>query len=70
MTFHYYNIKIGPIDPEIEIDFDTHGFLLVLAQFPYVHFTLPYKALERSCGVRVFDQNDFLKSIFSKSIFV
>ena len=40
MTFHYYNIKIGPIDPEIEIDFDTHGFLLVLAYIYYVHFTL------------------------------
>ena len=26
MTFHYYDIVIRPIDPEIEIDFDTHEF--------------------------------------------
>ena len=59
MTFHYWIIKIGLIDPEIEIDFDAHEFLLVLAYFAYVHFTLLYKALERRYGVRVFWQYDF-----------
>ena len=48
----------------MEIDFDAHGFLLFLAHFAYVHFTLPWKALEGRCGVRVFGQNNFLKSIF------
>ena len=40
MTFHFYTIKIGLLDPEIEIDFDAHGFLLDLGHFAYVHFTL------------------------------
>ena len=40
MTFYFYTIKIGPLDPEIEIDFDAHGFLLELVYFAYVHFTL------------------------------
>ena len=31
MTFHYYDIIIRPIDPEIEIDFDLHGFVLLPA---------------------------------------
>ena len=38
MTFHYYDIIIRPLDPEIEIDFDVHGFSLFLAHFAYVHF--------------------------------
>ena len=70
MTFHFYTIKIGLLDPEIEIDFDAHGFLLVLGHFPYVHFTLLYKALEGRCDVRVFCQYDFKKSNFFKAILV
>ena len=70
MTFHYYDIIIRPLDLEIEIDFDAHGYLLFLAHFPYVHFSLLYKALERSCGAADFCQYDFEKSIFSNSILV
>ena len=65
MTFHYYDIIIRPIDPEIEIDFDAHGFLLFLAHFACVHFTLLYKALEGRCGGADFWKYDFQKSIFS-----
>ena len=59
MTFHFWIITIGLLDPEIEIDFDAHGFLLVLGHFPYVHFTLLQKRLERSCETADFGQNDF-----------
>ena len=38
--FYYYDIIIRPIDPEIEIDFDPHGFLPILGQIYCVHFTL------------------------------
>ena len=40
MTFYFYTIKIRPLDPKIEIDFDTHGFFTDLGHFAYVHFTL------------------------------
>ena len=59
MTFHYYDIIIRPIYPEIEIDFDTHGFLLFLVHFACVHFTLLYKALEGR-----FEGADFCKYDF------
>ena len=64
MTFHYYDIIIRPIDPEIEIDFDAHGFLLFLAHFPYVHFTLLYKALKGRCGKADFWKYDLSKIDF------
>ena len=65
MTFHYYDIIIRPIDPEIEIDFDTHGFWPILGRIYCVHFTLLYKALEGRCEKPNFGQYDFQKSIFS-----
>ena len=65
MTFHYYDIIIRPLDPEIEIDFDAHGFSLFLAHFACVQFTLLYKALEGRCGTADFWKYDFQKSIFS-----
>ena len=65
MTFHYYDIIIRPLDPEIEIDFDAHGFLLFLVHFACVHFTLLYKALEGRCGMADFWKYDFQKSNFS-----
>ena len=40
MTFHFYIIKIGLLDPEIEIDFDANGFFTDLGYFAYVHFIL------------------------------
>ena len=64
MTFHFCIIKIGLLDPEIEIDFDAHGFLLFLAYFTYVYFTLLQKALEKRCETADFDQNDFENRIF------
>ena len=66
MAFHYYDIIIRPIDTEIEIDFDAHGFLRFLAHFACVHFTLLYKALEGRCGKADFCKYDFQKSNFFK----
>ena len=64
MTFHYYDIIIRPLDPEIEIDFDAHGFSLFLAHFACVHFTLLYKALEGRC-----EKPKFANMIFKSRFF-
>ena len=64
MTFHYYDIIIRPIDPKIEIDFDTHGFSPILLGSLCVHFSLLQKALERRC-----ERLDFAKMIFKSRFF-
>ena len=54
MTFHYYDIIIRPIDPEIKIDFDRHEFS-------------PFQVLERGCEKRNFGnmifKNRFLRHV-------
>ena len=61
MCFHPYNIIFGPLDAEIEIDFETNGFFDISVSFYCIDLNTLYRANKEPCERPIFFEKLFFR---------